>query len=133
MPAAKPEPDSAPDITPTADTPKKTAGPAAPDTGGAREATPAAAASPDDVPEGRLPAGVYEYLWPIPTLYPEVPLTARPADPGREANGDDPGAPATPATVFHWPWSAPADGRWQPTKKKPNQVADNAPAPSTEE
>lgn len=95
--------------------------------------TPEPAAAPDkaatcEVPAGRLPAGVYEFTGPIATQYLEVPLTARPADPGRQAEGDDPGVPATPATVFDWPFSAPGDGRWQPTKRKPNQLPDNAPA-----
>jgi hypothetical protein len=84
------------------------------------------------VPDGRLPAGVYQFTGSIATQYLDVPVTARPADPGRPADGDDPGAPPTPATVFDWPFSAPADGRWEPTKKKPNQVADNA-APLTSE
>lgn len=135
MPAAKPEPDSAPDTTTDAQkkTSSPTAAPAPAATSAARAAEPATATPPDDVPAGRLPAGVYEYVWPVPTQYLEVPLTARPADPGRPAEGDDPGVPATPATVFHWPFSAPDDGRWQPTKQKPNQVADNAAAPSSTE
>lgn len=74
----------------------------------------------DAVPAGRLPAGVYEFTGPIATQYLEVPLTARPA------------SAAAPATVFDWPFSAPADGRWAATKKKSNQVADNA-APLTSE
>ena len=102
MPAtAKDEPK--PDPTPAPKTTQETVA-AAPD-------TPA-----NEVPPGRQPAGVYEFTGPIPTLYLEVPLTARPAD---EDN---------PATVFDWPFSAPDDGRWQPTKKKPNQLPDNAPA-----
>jgi hypothetical protein len=76
----------------------------------------AAKATPDDVPAGRLPAGVYEFTGPLPTQYLEVPLTAHPATADREA------------TVFAWPVSAPDDGRWQPTKKKPNSLPDNAPA-----
>lgn len=67
-----------------------------------------------DVPADRLPAGTYQYVGALPTQYLDVPLTARPADGDR------------PATVFAWPLGAPADGRWAPTKKKPNQVADNA-------
>lgn len=82
----------------------------------------------DEVPPGRLPAGVYEFTGPIATHYLDVPLTAYPADEGRPADGDDPGVPASPATVFEWPFSAPDDGRWQPSKKKPNQLPDNAPA-----
>jgi hypothetical protein len=73
-------------------------------------------AAPLEVPEGRLPAGVYEFTGALPTQYLEVPLTAHPAD------GDQ------PATVFDWPFTAPDDGRWQPTKKKPNSLPDNAPA-----
>jgi hypothetical protein len=83
---------------------------------------------PDEVPEGRLPAGVYEFVGTIPTQYLEVPLTARPEDPGRDATDDEAAVPATPATVFDWPFSAPGDGRWKPSKKKPNQLPDNAPA-----
>jgi hypothetical protein len=85
-----------------------------------------------DVPDGRLPAGTYAFTGSIPTQYLDVPITARPAYPERPATDDDPGAPATPATVFDWPFSAPDDGRWEPSKKKPNQVADNA-APLTSE
>lgn len=104
------------------------------------DATPATAKPTDtapaptapEAPEGRLPGGVYEFTYPIATQYLDVPLTARPADPGRAAEGDDPGVRPTPATVFHWQVSAPDDGRWQPTKRKPNQVADNA-APLTSE
>jgi hypothetical protein len=109
----KPEPDSAPAAD---DTPKKTTTPAA---------EPKQTNAPE-VPEGRLPAGVYEFTGTIPTHYLDVPLTARPADPGQPAEGDDPGTPAVPATVFDWAFSAPHDGRWQPSKKKPNQKPDNA-------
>ncbi|MEU5043149.1 hypothetical protein [Streptomyces griseorubiginosus] len=84
----------------------------------------------DEVPEGRLPAGVYEFTGTLPTQYLEVPLTAHPETPGRDADGDEPAAPATPATVFDWPHSAPGDGRWKSSKKKPNQQPDNAPADS---
>jgi hypothetical protein len=100
----------------------------------AKTKAPSAQAEPEpaEVPEGRLPAGVYGYVGTIPTLYLDVPLTARPAGPGRPAEGDDPGEPATPATVFAWPFTAPDDGRWQPSKKKPNQLPDNAPADSEE-
>lgn len=90
-----------------------------------KPATETAAAAPekpaaDEVPPGRQPAGTYEFTGPISTLYLEVPLTARPA------SDDD------PATVFDWPFTAPDDGRWQPSKKKPNQLPDNAPANSEE-
>jgi hypothetical protein len=90
------------------------------------------------VPEGRLPAGTYEFTGPIATQYLEVPLTARPADPGspaQPATDSEPAVdevPATPATVFDWPFSAPDDGRWKPVKRKPNQIADNAPPVSEE-
>jgi len=117
---AKPahEPERTPVTTRTAeaDTPKPDAG------------EPSKAALEPDVPEGRLPAGVYEFTGPLATQYLEVPLTARPEDPGLDATADEPAIPATPATVFDWPFSAPADGRWKPTKKKPNQLPDNAPA-----
>lgn len=89
---------------------------------------PAKTAEADEVPEGRLPAGVYEFTGTLPTQYLEVPLTAHPETPGRDADGDEPSAPATPATVFDWPHSAPGDGRWKSSKKKPNQQPDNAPA-----
>lgn len=98
---------------------------------------PAAAAEPakapakepaDEVPVGRLPAGVYEFVGTVPTQYLEVPLTARPETPGRDATDDEPAVPASPATVFAWPFSAPGDGRWKPSRKKPNQLPDNAPA-----
>ncbi len=103
------------------------------------KATADTAPAPDEpstaeVPAGRLPAGVYEFTGPIPTQYLEVPLTARPADPGspgRPATDDGPEVPEvppSPATVFDWPFSAPDDGRWMPTKRKPNQLPDNAPA-----
>lgn len=84
--------------------------------------------APDETPEGRLPAGVYEFTGTLPTQYLDVPLTARPEDPGRDAADDEPAVPASPATVFDWPFSAPGDGRWKPSKKKPNQLPDNAPA-----
>lgn len=99
------------------------------------EKTPQKAAGPNegdavdsDVPEGRLPAGVYEFVGTIPTQYLDVPLTAHPEIPGREATDTEEAVPATPATVFDWPFTAPGDGRWKPSKKKPNQQPDNAPA-----
>jgi hypothetical protein len=88
---------------------------------------PAKAAS-DEVPKGRLPAGAYEFVGTLPTQYLEVPLTARPETAGQDATDDEPAVPATPATVFDWPFSAPGDGRWKPSKKKPNQQPDNTPA-----
>lgn len=89
---------------------------------------PAPAADPVEVPEGRLPAGTYEFVGTLPTQYLDVPITARPEDPGRDATDDEPAVPATPATIFDWPFSAPGDGRWKPSKKKPNQQPDNTPA-----
>jgi hypothetical protein len=103
---AKSAPSPEPDPTPAADT----------------TPTPAPAPTPEVAPEssksgtGRLPAGTYQFTGPVPTQYLEVPLTAHPATDGR------------PATVFDWPFGAPDDSRWEPTKKKPNQAADNAPA-----
>lgn len=91
-----------------------------------------------DVPAGRQPAGTYEFTGPLASQYLEVPLTARPADPGAPAvpaTDDEPEVPAvlpSPATVFDWPFSAPDDGRWAATKKKPNQLPDNTPALSEE-
>ncbi|MBP5926689.1 hypothetical protein F3K32_42545 [Streptomyces sp. LBUM 1483] len=102
--SAKPDPSPEPDPTPAT--------------------KPAPTPAPEPVPEpkesdtipGRLPAGTYEFTGPLPTQYLDVPLTAHPADGTR------------PSTVFAWPFGAPADGRWAPTKKKPNQLPDNAPA-----
>ncbi|MEU5426834.1 hypothetical protein AB0H73_14690 [Streptomyces olivoreticuli] len=77
--------------------------------------TPAEPVAPAPAVEplpGRLAPGPAEYTAPFASVY-DVPLTARPA---RESG---------PATVFDWPEGAPADGRWIPTRKKPNQVADN--------
>lgn len=67
---------------------------------------------PDAVPDGLLPAGVYEYVANFATVY-ALPLTARPAS----ADG--------PATVFDWAFGCPNDGRWQASRKKPNQLPDN--------
>lgn len=92
------------------------------------KATPQTSAEPDEVPEGRLPAGVYEFVGTVPTQYLDVPLTAHPEIPGRDATDDEGAVPAVPATVFDWPFHAPGDGRWKPSKKKPNQQPDNAPA-----
>lgn|GEM_PF-3457344 len=86
----------------------------------------------DEVPEGRLPAGVYEFVGTIPTQYFEVPLTAHPEIPGQDSTDDTEAVPAVAATVFDWPFSAPGDGRWKPSKKKPNQQPDNAPADDPE-
>lgn len=91
--------------------------PAATDPAPAKDAETAPSPQPAPVvPPGRLPAGTYEFTGPLPTQYLEVPLTAYPADADRDA------------TVFAWPVTAPDDGRWKPTKKKPNSLPDNAPA-----
>jgi len=76
------------------------------------------------------PPGVYEYTYFADCTYPHVPLTARAAC--SAVSGPD-GHPAIAATVFDWPFGPPDDGRWAPTKKKPNQAADNCPALSSEE
>lgn len=78
------------------------------------------APAPGAEPSGPAP-GVYEYAYGADCVYPSVPLTARAVTTDQ------------PATVFAWPFGPPDDGRWTPTKKKPNQAADNAPAPSNEE
>lgn len=103
--AQEPDQEAVQDATPAAE----------PESPPAAEATPA-----DEVPAGRLAAGVYEFTGAVATQYLEVPLTARPAT-------DD-----GPATVFDWPFSAPDDGRWKPTRRKPNQLPDNAPADDPE-
>jgi hypothetical protein len=123
MPTAKSSKD-APEPTPQ---PEEAAAPAA-ETTTSTGAEPAA----EDTPSGPEP-GVYEYTYPADCVYPSVPLTAHAAVPERPADGDDPGQPAVPATVFDWPFGPPDDGRWTKTRKKPNQAADNAPAPSSEE
>lgn len=76
--------------------------------------TGSAIAEPDPA-TGRLPAGVYAYTRDFETCYVEVPLTAR------------------PGTVFLWADGAPSDGRWETTRRKPNQLPDNAPAAAPEE
>ena len=81
---------------------------------------PADAAEPAAEETGPEP-GVYEFTHFADCVYPHVPLTCRAA------------TPDTPATVFDWPFGPPDDGRWTKTRKKPNQAADNAPAPSSEE
>lgn len=92
------------------------------------EPTPA----PEAAPRGPEP-GVYEYTHYADCVYPHVPLTCRAARPERPATDTDPGEPAVAATVYAWPFGPPDDGRWTKTRKKPNQAADNAPAPSSEE
>jgi hypothetical protein len=89
----------------------------------------------DTEPTGPEP-GVYEYTHSADCVYPNVPLTARAEHPGRPADPNDQGdegEDAVAATVFDWPFGPPDDGRWTKTRKKPNQAADNAPAPSSEE
>jgi hypothetical protein len=100
----------------TSPSPEPDPTPATTETAAETPVVPAPVESGPAVPPGRLPAGTYQYTGSLPTQYLDVPLTARPAD------GDQ------PATVFAWPFSAPDDGRWEPTKKKPNQQPDNAPA-----
>ena len=78
--------------------------------------------APEPAPEPTSPEpGAYEYTYFADCVYPSVPLTAR------AAVGE------TPSTVFDWPFGPPDDGRWTKTRKKPNQAADNEPAPSSEE
>lgn len=72
-------------------------------------------------PDSPAPADTYEYTHFADAVYPHVPLTARAA------------TPDTAATVFVWPFGPPADGRWTPTTKKPNQAADNAGPLTSEE
>jgi hypothetical protein len=102
------------DTEPTAQ-PEEAAAPAT-DTPAPPAPEPAAAPAP----AGPAP-GPYEYAHFTDCVYPHVPLTAR------AATAD------TPATVFDWPFGPPDDGRWTPTRKSPNQAADNTPAPSSEE
>lgn len=82
--------------------------------------TPTEPAEPAAEETGPEP-GVYEFTHFADCVYPHVPLSCRAA------------APDIPATVFDWPFGPPDDGRWTKTRKKPNQAADNAPAPSSEE
>ncbi|MFI5814850.1 hypothetical protein ACIA7S_28325 [Streptomyces sp. NPDC051643] len=86
-----------------------------------QDAAVPAAETPTEVPvEAPEPSGpkpgVYEYTHFTDSVYLHVPLTAHTATDGR------------PATVFDWPFGPPDDGRWAPTKKSPNQAADNMPA-----
>lgn len=106
MPTAKPPKDeSTPQV-------EKTTAPAAADTPDAEEPTPQTS--------GPKP-GVYEFTHFADCVYPHVPLTCHAA------------TPDSPATVFDWPFGPPDDGRWAPTKKKPNQAADNAGPLTSEE
>lgn len=86
----------------------------------ASQAPDPAPAEPVQEPSGPEP-GVYEYTHFADCVYPHVPLTCH------AATAD------TSATIFDWPFGPPDDGRWTKTRKKPNQAADNAPAPSSEE
>ncbi|MEU2426896.1 hypothetical protein ABZ619_38790 [Streptomyces sp. NPDC007851] len=97
-PTPQPEEAAAPAEAPTVVVTKPVAEPAA-----TEDASPAAA-----------PPGVYEYTHISDCVYPHVPLTCRAA------------TVTADATVFDWPDGPPADGRWAPTTKTPNQVADNA-------
>jgi len=104
------------------------------------EVDPTGPATKADQPQAAEPggdssadAGVYEYNHTSDCIYPQVPLTARAPRPAAPAEGDGPETPAVPATVFEWPFGPPNDGRWTRTRKKPNQAADNEPAPNSEE
>ncbi|NUR01369.1 MAG: hypothetical protein HOY79_34040 [Streptomyces sp.] len=119
MPSAKPPRGTEPTPQPTEAAEPVTEEPAAPP---AEEPAPAAPSGP--------PPGVYEYTHYTDCVYPHVPLSARAACPAIDGPH---GQPATAATVFDWPFGAPDDGRWTPTKKKPNQAADNMPPLSSEE
>lgn len=121
MPTAKPLKD-APEPTPQMEEPD----------------TPAA--EPDIKPPATATTGpepgVYEFTHFADCVYPHVPLSCRAAYAGRPADAEDPndrGEQPVTATVFDWPFGPPDDGRWTKTRKKPNQAADNAPAPSSEE
>lgn len=83
---------------------------------------PAPVAEPVEAPApAGPPPGVYAYSHFADCVYPHVPLSARAA------------TAEAPATIFDWPFGPPDDGRWTPTSKRPNQAADNEPAPSSEE
>lgn len=114
---------------PTAKPPKDEPTPQPDETAAAAESSTVPA--PDE-PSGPEP-GVYEYTHFADCVYPHVPLTCRAERPTRPATDDDPGDPGAPATIFEWPFGPPDDGRWTKTRRKPNQAADNAPAPSSEE
>ncbi|WP_019059940.1 hypothetical protein [Streptomyces prunicolor] len=133
---SKPARDDGSDNTPAADEQPAAASPAPP-----AEESPAAAPAPDtpdqtEVPEPvaeepdtgpeQLPPGVYEYVAGIGCVYPHVPLTCRAFHPVVEATETRPEIPEQAATVFEWLDGPPADGRWAPTEKTPNQVADNS-------
>jgi hypothetical protein len=80
------------------------------------------AAAEDEAPPPAGPEpGVYEYTHFADCVYPHVPLSCRVA------------TATTEATVFDWPFGPPNDGRWAPTTKTPNQVADNDTAPLVSE
>lgn len=68
----------------------------------------------------------YEYTAGFDTVYVHVPLTAHPERPAELGDDSTPAVPGQPATVFAWPDGPPEDGRWQPTRKRPNQAPDNA-------
>ncbi|MFJ6540495.1 hypothetical protein ACIQMP_07605 [Streptomyces sp. NPDC091385] len=99
------EPPTAPDAVDGSDAPDSGAEPTAPE---------------------QQPPGVYEYVHTIGCVYPHVPLTCHAHHPAVPATDDAPAIPERAATVFDWPEGPPADGRWTRTRKKPNQVADNA-------
>lgn len=87
-----------------------------------------------DEPAAAAPEpSAYEYTAGFDTVYLAVPLTAHPERPAVPGDDDTPAVPAQPATVYAWPDGPPEDGRWQPTRKKPNQAPDNAGPAITEE
>ncbi|MFJ2630831.1 hypothetical protein ACIO6U_02555 [Streptomyces sp. NPDC087422] len=117
---------------PTSKTSKDPAEEAAAESPQTHTTAPGQSADADDAGTGPEP-GVYEYTHGADCVYPQVPLTARAANPGRPESEGDPGESPVTATVFNWPFGPPDDGRWTTTRKKPNQAADNDPAPSSEE
>lgn len=92
---------------------------------------------PNPEPQAAVPAEpqpvAWEYTAPFDSVYVHIPLTARAARAAVPGDDDHEPIPARAATVFAWPDGAPNDGRWQPTRKKPNQQPDNAPADTAPE
>ena len=104
---------------------------------------PAAKGAPEGVTPDEKPAAdpapvedpmeVAEYIAGFDTVYLAVPLTAHPARPAIPGGDTTEPVPAQPATVYAWPDGMPQDGRWQPTRKQPNQAPDNAGPVTVEE
>lgn len=117
MASPKDAPPPSPDLTKTAEAPAQLGASSSPDS----------AVVPDQPATGLLDPGVYEYTAPYSTVYP-VPLTAHPLIPAVAATDGTAGGPEVPATVFDWFEGCPNDGRWTPSRKKPNQQPDNHPA-----